>query len=563
MGRNKKRLANLFRSAVTESVSASVVPIPSPSSNEPLSVNDNTPMSLSSVNNVCDGKHSIVPGSPTHSGSHTNKAEPHAPALRLPSTSRYVVLSDGFAVASHARNADFHELFKTIPEGDYLIEDYACVFQREDLIRGRIYISENHICFYTSILSQITKFIVPIYDVVSLKQVTTSVTPDAIQITTRTTEYTFGSFLAYDSAFKVILAIWRLPRCDEKGVRSALANLSAMKSIKPASAPIHKVTYCACGRDGQHYSELILDTVFLGTPKRIYKLMFASETLRRFMRENQKLEDIQISDWAPTPGAPIYLARNVSYTKPLNGGVGPRSTKCEVRDEIMLSDFDDCITTVTTTRTPDVPSGGAFSVKTRTCVTWASGTASRVVVTSQVEWTGQSSINRTATHVPRLSFGAPGIIEKSVVEGQRAYYGELDREIKSYIQEYPIVLIPVELGPPPTVVAQGPAVLAAPTAQRTSDTSKRTLSDGRRATAAGATELVRDAWDASSMMSKILYFAIALLILSNLWTLTVMLVLYQKEVGRLKEMWHAEERTNYRARGASSPPSGRSSPRAH
>jgi len=28
----------------------------------------------------------------------------------------------GFAVASNKRNADFHELFKTIPEGDYLIE---------------------------------------------------------------------------------------------------------------------------------------------------------------------------------------------------------------------------------------------------------------------------------------------------------------------------------------------------------------------------------------------------------------------------------------------------------
>lgn len=28
----------------------------------------------------------------------------------------------GFAVASNKRNADFHELFPSIPEGDYLIE---------------------------------------------------------------------------------------------------------------------------------------------------------------------------------------------------------------------------------------------------------------------------------------------------------------------------------------------------------------------------------------------------------------------------------------------------------
>ena len=35
----------------------------------------------------------------------------------------------GFAVASNKRNADFHELFPTVPEGDYLIEgEWVSVF---------------------------------------------------------------------------------------------------------------------------------------------------------------------------------------------------------------------------------------------------------------------------------------------------------------------------------------------------------------------------------------------------------------------------------------------------
>ena len=126
----------------------------------------------------------------------------------------------GFAVASNKRNADFHELFPTVPEGDYLIEgeflpslhtllvlsvfshrgwhdvyscwlggyqnaylivrlcfifasfldgvivfktnhrlglaDYGCALQREILIQGRIYISENHICFHANIFGWIT-----------------------------------------------------------------------------------------------------------------------------------------------------------------------------------------------------------------------------------------------------------------------------------------------------------------------------------------------------------------------------------------------------------------------
>lgn len=80
----------------------------------------------------------------------------------------------GFAVASNKRNADFHELFPNIPEGDYLIEgesgvvsppflqlaqimaDYGCALQREILIQGRLYISENHICFHANIFGWIT-----------------------------------------------------------------------------------------------------------------------------------------------------------------------------------------------------------------------------------------------------------------------------------------------------------------------------------------------------------------------------------------------------------------------
>ena len=273
------------------------------------------------------------------------------------------------------------------------------------------------------------QLIIPIYEIVSLeKKMTAFVIPNAIQITTRTTKYTFASFLARDTAYDVIYNIWRLAR-PEDGVggaesmgRSALDATHTLGVVVPPNGltaipngatvvvPVHKVTHCACGKEGRHYSALAMDGVLPGTPERIYNLMFASGFLKDFMRLNQKLEgelpglsnvsssssnghaDIQMSDWAPTPGDQNCLARNMSYIKPLNGSIGPRSTKCEIHDETVHSDFDDYISMVTTTRTPDVPSGGVFSVKTRTCITWASTASSRVVVTSQVEWTGRSFI---------------------------------------------------------------------------------------------------------------------------------------------------------------------------
>jgi hypothetical protein len=82
----------------------------------------------------------------------------------------------------------------------------------------------------------------------------------------------------------------------------------------------------------------------------------------------------------------------MSYIKPLNGSIGPKQTRCELRDENDHIDFDDYASTITTTRTPEVPSGTVFSVKTRTCIMWASAVSSKIVVTTQVEWTGRSFI---------------------------------------------------------------------------------------------------------------------------------------------------------------------------
>jgi hypothetical protein len=101
---------------------------------------------------------------------------------------------------------------------------------------------------------------------------------------------------------------------------------------------------------------------------------------------------VQISDWTPATAGSNLLTRNLSYIKPLNGSIGPKQTKCEIKDETVYSNFDDHVTMITTTRTPDVPSGGVFSVKTRTCIMWATGVSSKVVVTTQVEWTGRSFI---------------------------------------------------------------------------------------------------------------------------------------------------------------------------
>jgi hypothetical protein len=139
------------------------------------------------------------------------------------------------------------------------------------------------------------------YDVVALdKRMTAFVIPNAIQVTTRSTKYTFTSFLSRDTTFDVIYNVWRLARPEDSTSQIVSARGSLDQSNESAEGvpgPVNgkpkskanKITMCACGKGGQHYSETAMETVFPGTPEKIYNLMFTSGFIKDFMREGQKL----------------------------------------------------------------------------------------------------------------------------------------------------------------------------------------------------------------------------------------------------------------------------------
>ncbi|KZT51598.1 hypothetical protein CALCODRAFT_503310 [Calocera cornea HHB12733] len=503
----------------------------------------------------------------------------------------------GFAVASMKRQQDFHDLFPEVGQDDYLIEDYGCALQREILIQGRLYISENHASFHANIFGWITNFVIPFHSIVQLeKKMTAFVIPNAIGITTTNdTKYTFASFLSRDTTYDVMMNVWRLSRPGaesagnsyregslledddsdmdyesqlskshgpEDHVQTAAAgsppNPSDVLTPTPANSKTvgnarsptpgsmshhlhhptskrayshikpHRATQCACSKRGEHYSEVCMDAAFPGTLESIYNLMFASGFVKDFMTDEQGLKDLQISDWKPESTGSHLLSRQMTYIKPLTASIGPRQTKCELRDETLYVDFDDYVTMMTTTQTPDVPSGGVFAVKTRTCLTWAGPTSTRVLVTTTVEWSGRSFIK--------------SIIDKSALDGQRTYHRDLEKAMRNYISEHRGEFVaegtaadttpasPVEPLTPP------PEILCAPTGVSPKEHSNnRAKIDGMRglqwildtATGTGnvaqqsfwgAIDLIGDIiedWNWTTVLALVVFF----LIVSNVWTL--------------------------------------------
>jgi hypothetical protein len=134
----------------------------------------------------------------------------------------------GFAVAPPRRNRDFHALFKSVPEDDYLIEDYSAALQKEILLHGRLYVSEGHLCFSSNILGWVTNLVISFDEVVSVEKKSTAVLfPNAIVIQTLHARNVFASFLARDSTYDLIIGIWKI---SHPNLKSSLNGVALDKS---------------------------------------------------------------------------------------------------------------------------------------------------------------------------------------------------------------------------------------------------------------------------------------------------------------------------------------------
>ncbi|KAI1079532.1 hypothetical protein F5B20DRAFT_571020 [Whalleya microplaca] len=130
----------------------------------------------------------------------------------------------GFAVASKKRNRDFHAFFKSVPDDDYLIEDYSCALQREILAHGRLYVSEGHLCFSSNIFGWVTTLVTSFDEIVSVEKRSTALLfKNGLMITTLHAKYVFASFTSRDSTYDLIVNIWKL---GHPSLRSSLNGVS-------------------------------------------------------------------------------------------------------------------------------------------------------------------------------------------------------------------------------------------------------------------------------------------------------------------------------------------------
>ncbi|XP_069492814.1 TBC1 domain family member 8 isoform X2 [Ambystoma mexicanum] len=91
------------------------------------------------------------------------------------------------------------------PEAEKLIASYSCCCWKGRVPRqGWLYLSINHVCYYSFFLGKELKLLIPWVDVQNLERTTNVLMTDIIRITARGKEREFSMFLNIDEVFQVI-----------------------------------------------------------------------------------------------------------------------------------------------------------------------------------------------------------------------------------------------------------------------------------------------------------------------------------------------------------------------
>ncbi|KAM6187568.1 GRAM domain-containing protein 2B isoform 1-T1 [Sarcoramphus papa] len=136
-------------------------------------------------------------------------------------------------------NAHFHKLFVDVPIDEPLKQSFTCALQKEILYQGKLFLSENWICFHSKVFGKDTKISIPVLSVTLLKKTKTALlVPNALIIATVTDRYMFVSLLSRDTTYKLLKSICRHLEDTGMGNSPNPSSTESFRADRPTTLPL-------------------------------------------------------------------------------------------------------------------------------------------------------------------------------------------------------------------------------------------------------------------------------------------------------------------------------------
>ena len=383
--------------------------------------------------------------------------------------------------ATVERDLEFHTLFSSISKDDRLIDDFSCALSRDFLYQGRLYISERSLCFNSNILGWVSKDILPMKDIRYLEKTSAAgLFPNAILIETDNEKVQFNNFISREQTFCLIKEVWSknlifadldkdtfltkdqnddLQNDKRTSNDNEIPEDSSIDSILNEKIGANYIRHYRFKDDAKYVNdqpyihnetlfpndnepnEYILKTIDLPcTPLQAYQIMFSDKNYSFLYDYLHSIDSSDIEE--PTKYDEMNI-RNYSFERYLNIPGGPKSTKCYAEDMIVNYDPYGYIMVISTTKTPNVTSGKAFSTKTKYMYRWSTKNNCQLQISYWLEWTGSSWFKKIIESgakknqieaTEKLSETLNNYIENNIIETD-----EKITDYKEFIESSPIV----------------------------------------------------------------------------------------------------------------------------
>lgn len=217
------------------------------------------------------------------------------------------------------------KLFSLAEEEDVL-DDFSCALLKKVLIHGRLFCTDNYICFYANIMGFKTKQVIPFREVTAIKRHKGSISNYIEVECTNKKCYYFGSFLRRNEAFSFIYNLWRNSGyCDEDqdtGYWSDNEDPPQMEEEKEG------ITMLPVDDTGDTYETL--KVIIPISPQKFFELFIADGAVFSF-EDHCRLRgdtEIETTPWAENEDLGGH-SREIKFRTKINGpSIGPKTTRC-------------------------------------------------------------------------------------------------------------------------------------------------------------------------------------------------------------------------------------------
>ncbi|XP_025064112.1 GRAM domain-containing protein 2B-like isoform X3 [Alligator sinensis] len=144
------------------------------------------------------GKHALLARSKTYDPSYSKEPEKDLVSGKQKNSSSLV-----------KRMVSFHKAFKEIPEEEALLDSFSCAWQKEVPYHGRLYVSQNYVCFHCSMLLKDVKVVIPVSSITIFKKANTALlVPNALSIRTVEGEkFLFVSLRTREATYQLLRSV--------------------------------------------------------------------------------------------------------------------------------------------------------------------------------------------------------------------------------------------------------------------------------------------------------------------------------------------------------------------